>query len=1488
MWAVSFGAARAQSPIPVPLGAAAQYGLLSGDSLRTNTTATALGRAGGLPATAGIHATDTVFAQGGGNVAQALTDLQAARNYCAGLLGQTINAELGGQTLGGGTYTVASAATCSANTTLTLTGDSATVVVLRVGGNLSFGPGCRVVLNGVWAEHVFWSVGGDVAFAAYADVSGVLLAGGGIRSQGVQYGRRGLLAAGKVRLNGLDDLRGTALFYSVQYLAASRSGIPCMVQPGPVSTGCENKVTNGGFEDYRRCPRSYANIVPLSVGTSDVCGFYSPGNGTPDYFNACANSSAVPPRIPLMGVPLNFVTNYNAASVPGLQAPAHNNSTAYASAASYTDTTVVLPRPDTINHQSYREFITQRFATALPAGRYYGEFWVRLASASQFSVRQLSMYVSAAAPRLPSYVSDINSPVPMPAPTLSGSPGPPNASTTAWVRISGVFTTTSALNYLTLGDFTRDHTSLPHFYPTNWGPGNYTTRDGAQYFYDDVAIYALPTAGLAQSLPCSGGTVTLGTCPALPVGTISYQWSPTAGLDNPTQAQTTAHPTQTTTYTLTVTVTNAAGTPPQVTTSQVTVTVPRPAVAAASLTQNIVCGYPATLAVACANPGLRYVWTDSNTGATATGSPVTVVPQAGYTVYSLTAFDLTTGTQVPVGQPQVGQASSVTVIVNNGQGCGTCGHPYVNNYVGNYYKASRQTPVAQQDYMLGEANTSHWLGNGTQIPVIQGNGINGPAMVFDGVYFVASPVEFQNGTFEVRPGTVFYAQGGIGPWPQRLFGSTTSCYIQPRDAFTVIRIGQNAQLLVNGATLTSTCNSQWGGIELVANGALETRADGRSRLRSEISQARVAVLVGTPCNGGDNNCLLTDTDFKNNLYGVASEGFPSPRDPDRNGVKGCTFTSSLSQILGPGTAGISFPSYTITGLSLHGKYHDGIEYANNTFSSVYAGAEVGGGTQQMRLHDNKFDHNYGVSIRVARFGASSPRIGTLPAAPVGQILLDKNTISLPSNPNPGGQVRAGDTIRGIQVLPLARGGRRLTLEQNNVQGTGQPGTAPHTTGLDAYFTLGQLEVQRQNQFLYLDEGIRLMDAGANTSQGEYISDNYFGKCDRDVVLRGGRYAPYWPYISCNTMYVARQGIAIEQGARTGKLSGPPNRALRYGNEPCANDYQNITNGVYHEGNVLLTYYYLDNRLNPANPTNVVENTSNFRGVYNPVRLAQTYGTSCATRPPYGPGRFGLNNRPGAGTTPDWQDWQEQITTNTADPNTLYELALQLISYYEDNGQAAQLEAFANTLPLQNDDAFDCFSLYLMEYYRQQGQDADAQRVRKNLLNNRGQIAEIKYRVRYYDVLDNLDTLAVGNMPATTDSTDLVTVAQSGTDFASVACATLQYFYPGCACSGGNSTSAPIKARPAGSQAPARQTPVRLQAYPTPSRDRLTVQAIGLSTATRFQLVELGSGREVRSAALAGTASAELNVADLAPGVYAGRALDAAGRVLGTCKVVVIH
>ena len=159
---------------------------------------------------------------------------------------------------------------------------------------------------------------------------------------------------------------------------------------------------------------------------------------------------------------------------------------------------------------------------------------------------------------------------------------------------------------------------------------------------------------------------------------------------------------------------------------------------------------------------------------------------------------------------------------------------------------------------------------------------------------------------------------------------------------------------------------------------------------------------------------------------------------------------------------------------------------------------------------------------------------------------------------------------------------------------------------------------------------------------------------------------------------------------------------------------------------------------------------------------------------------------------------------------------------------------------------------------------------------------------------SISRLAPGARPGRTDSTRLRALAAARTDFAPVACATLRYFYPACACAA--ATAAPANARsgsgsgqrPAGTRVAGKAPAVQLQAYPNPARDRLTIKVLGACPAgVHLELLEVGTGRVVQRVALA-HAAAELAVAELAAGVYAGRAVSAEGRVLGTCKAVVIH
>ena len=139
-----------------------------------------------------------------------------------------------------------------------------------------------------------------------------------------------------------------------------------------------------------------------------------------------------------------------------------------------------------------------------------------------------------------------------------------------------------------------------------------------------------------------------------------------------------------------------------------------------------------------------------------------------------------------------------------------------------------------------------------------------------------------------------------------------------------------------------------------------------------------------------------------------------------------------------------------------------------------------------------------------------------------------------------------------------------------------------------------------------------------------------------------------------------------------------------------------------------------------------------------------------------------------------------------------------------------------------------------------------------------------------------------------DSAALAAVAGAAADFAPVACATLRYFYPACACGSkaAGGIAAAQRTLTVAAAPPLRPAPVRT--YPNPAHETVSVEAAGLpQPATRCQLVAAATGQVVLTQALSG-GRATLAVAALAPGLYLGRLLDAAGQTVGTCKIVVIH
>ena len=789
-------------------------------------------------------------------------------------------------------------------------------------------------------------------------------------------------------------------------------------------------------------------------------------------------------------------------------------------------------------------------------------------------------------------------------------------------------------------------------------------------------------------------------------------------------------------------------------------------------------------------------------------------------------------------------------------------HPYAQGPDGTY-----SNPLGGPDHELGDSDPTQPV---TRIDA------RGGRIVFEGLYHVVGPVEFVNGKFELTPGTVFYVEGGKGPsgsWPVVPQGQQCYADVLGGDHFIQLFVGQDATLVLDGATLTADCDEMWGGVELVDNGTLYTQTSAGSKQRARISEARVGVLLGTPCRSDGAAYYLTSTDFYNDTYGVVALGNDHLMGTSCR-VTDCHFSSDHTQRLWPDNSSTyGGGDYTQAGLVLRGEWHQNIPYQDNSFEELLVGAELA--ANELLFDHNTFAYCYGVGIRVG-----APNTGLFSS----DLRVHGNTIDVPDTPAPGGQVDPGAAVTGIELTDMRQNylsGNELRIESNRISSASAPRPSPAKlrVGVEGYLSFAHTFIEHANLFSSLEIGVRLMDASSQTIESQTVADNRFESCSQGIALRGAQYALFSPTLACNELENDDYGIYIESGADVGDLGTQ--------DEPCGNVYNAVGTTVENNGANPINYYYDFDRGEVANFSPFFQITA--MPVFGaPGCAARNFnnhglqrGSAPVTTTPVG----------GTGSTP-LQQWQSQLLTQQGSLKTLHQVERQLLRGYRTSQQWAGLETFAASLALRNPASYQRLSLYLMETYRRQGQAAAAQRVRAHLLRFAGTDAQVRRRVDYFDVAGRLRTLAPGQRPTPADSAVLVAVAGSATGIAPVACATLRYFYPQLSC-GTVAGSQPGQARAAAKLAAtaSRLRPaVQVVAAPNPATETVRVEATGLAelTGNHLELVEMATGRVVlRQPFAAEMAGVSITVRGLASGVYAGRLLH--GEVLlGTCKIVVLH
>lgn len=202
----------------------------------------------------------------------------------------------------------------------------------------------------------------------------------------------------------------------------------------------QNLVPNGDFELYYNCPTDYSQIYYSKF-------WIQPTLGTSDYFNACGANEA---NVPNTGI--------------GYQLP--HSGAAYAG--------IVLRDW----YPSWREYIEVELSSPLDTGLQYDfEMYINLTNESSCTTNRIGVFFSR------EFIQDTN--------IISNLPYSPqiiNLSSTFpdtlnWTLVSGDYTALGGENYLTIGNFYDDRsTIMKEFNPHNTG------RKNAYIYIDDVSL----------------------------------------------------------------------------------------------------------------------------------------------------------------------------------------------------------------------------------------------------------------------------------------------------------------------------------------------------------------------------------------------------------------------------------------------------------------------------------------------------------------------------------------------------------------------------------------------------------------------------------------------------------------------------------------------------------------------------------------------------------------------------------------------------------------------------------------------------------------------------------------------------------------------------------------------------------------------------------------------------------------------------------------
>ncbi|UXP31127.1 OmpA family protein [Reichenbachiella agarivorans] len=189
----------------------------------------------------------------------------------------------------------------------------------------------------------------------------------------------------------------------------------------------QNMVINPSFEEIWDCPFSMNQLEYVKswfpFGTADP---------SPDFFHGCAKDG-------FMGIPENMFG----------QQEAHSGES-YIGLICYLTSKSGKGWRVPANH---REFVMVQLTKPLVAGhQYYGEFWINLADACEFSINSIGMYFTRDLPHFDWQAMDLG----YYKPQINSDPSVSLHDNKGWTKVSGTFTAKGDELALTIGTFRPD------------------------------------------------------------------------------------------------------------------------------------------------------------------------------------------------------------------------------------------------------------------------------------------------------------------------------------------------------------------------------------------------------------------------------------------------------------------------------------------------------------------------------------------------------------------------------------------------------------------------------------------------------------------------------------------------------------------------------------------------------------------------------------------------------------------------------------------------------------------------------------------------------------------------------------------------------------------------------------------------------------------------------------------------------------------------